>query len=122
MSLQKKLLGFYLITSLGLSIIGLATFLNIEPIFHSIGYLGIALSLRTLSSCILGYKANYLIQKLNIHNSFILSFILGGISIFCIFLGFYHQNFLILLLGVILIGLPTTLTAILLTILRAVTN
>lgn len=122
MSLQKKLLGFYLISSLGLSIIGLATFLNIETVFHSIGYLGIALSLRTLSSCILGYKANYLIQKLNIHHSFILSFILGGISIFCIFLGFYHQNFLILLLGVILIGLPTTLTAILLTVTLRITS
>ncbi len=122
MSFQKKLLGFYLITSFGLSIIGLATFLNIEAIFHSIGYLGIALSLRTLSSCILGYKANYLIQKINIHNSFILSFILGGISIFCIFLGFYYHNFLILLVGVILIGLPTTLIAILLTITLRITS
>ncbi|MGQ3892025.1 hypothetical protein [Legionella sp. CNM-4043-24] len=116
MSFQKKILGFYLITSLGLSIIGLATFLNIGTIFHSISYLGIALSLRTLSSCILGYKANYLIQKINIHNSFILSFILGGIAIFSIYLGFYYHNFIILLLGVILIGLPTTLTVILLTI------
>lgn len=116
MSFQTKLLGFYLITSFGLSIIGLATFLNVETIFHSIGYLGIALSLRTLSSCILGYNANYLIQKLNIRNSFILSFVLGIISIFCILLGFYHHSFLILLLGVVLIGLPTTLTTILLTI------
>jgi MFS family permease len=116
MTFQKKLLGFYLITSLGLSIISLATFLNIEIVFHSISYLGIALSLRTLSSCILGYKANYLIQKININNSFILSFVFGMISIFLIFLGFHYHNFLLLLLGVILIGLPITLTTILLTI------
>ncbi len=116
MSFQKKLLVFYLITSLGLSIISLATFLNIETIFHSIGYLGVALSLRTLSSCILGYNANYLIKKINILNSFILSFILGIISIFCIFIGFYNHNFIVLLFGIVLIGLPISLTTILLTI------
>jgi len=116
MLFQNKLLRFYLITSLGLSIISLATFLNIDKYFHSIGYLGLALSLRTVSSCVLGYNANYIIKKINVLNSFILSFTLGIISIFCIYIGFYYHNFVILLFGIVLIGLPITLTTILLTI------
>lgn len=119
---QNKLLSFYLITSIGLSTISIATFLSIETIFHSVGYLGVALSLRTLSSCILGYNANYLIQKINIYNSFLLSFSLGILAVFCILFGFFYHSFLTLLLGVILIGLPLTLTTILLTITLRVTS
>lgn len=116
MSLQARLLVFYLITTLGYSVTSLATFLSIESNFHSMGYLGAALSLRTLSSCIFGYKANHLIQKINIRNSFICSFVFGLLSIGCIFSGFYYHVFLMVLFGLVLLGLPSVLTTILLTI------
>ena len=116
MSFQKKMLSFFLVTSIGYSITSIATFLSIETVFHSIRYLGMTLSLRTLFSCLLGYKANHLIQKINIKNLFILSQVFGLISVISIYLGFYFHTFSIVFFGIILIGLPTTLTTILLSI------
>lgn len=116
MSLQNRLLLFYLITTFGYSMTGIATFLSIDKTFHSIGYLGIALSLRTLSACIFGYLANHIIKRIDIRRSFFCSLALGLLSIICVFSGFHFNNFFIVLIGLVLIGLPSTLSNIFLTI------
>jgi hypothetical protein len=112
----QKILGFFVFTAVGSSLSSLATFLSIETYFHSIKYLGIALCLRTLSSGIFGYQSNRIIQKLGLHDSFLLSQSLGFLSIIVIFCGFHYQEFSIVLCGLILIGLPLTFSTILLTI------
>lgn len=116
MSFQNRLLLYHFLITIGYSIASLATFLSIESTFNSLEYLGVALSLRTLSSCIVGYKANFIIQKLNIRNSFVLGLALGLIALTSIFYGFHYHNFIVVVLGIILVGLPFTITSILLTV------
>lgn len=116
MALAQKTLGFFIFATLGSALASLGAFLSIETYFHSIKYLGMALSLRTLSSCLFGFNATSLIQKLGLKNSFFVSQFIAFFSLAVLFTGFYYHQFYIVLLGLILIGLPITFSTILLTI------
>jgi len=112
----NRILVYFVLSSIGCSVTSLATFLSIETFFHNVSYLGAALCLRTLSSCLFGYYTNRIIYNIGFKKSFILVQLLCLISSFIIFLGFYYQLFFIVLIGLIMIAFPIVFSNILLTI------
>jgi hypothetical protein len=118
----KNLFIFYLITTFGTVLSSIATFLSIETYFHSTYYLVLALSFKTLAACLFSWKANYLIKKIGVNNAFKLSQLLGCLILVVLFVGFKTNNFSVVNIGIMLISLPSTLAAILMTIALKVTS
>ncbi len=116
MRLFYLLLTFYFITMLGSALSGIASFLSIENHFHSILYLGLALSARTFAAFCMSYHTNKLVHYLGIYRSLILSQLFGFIALLILFAGFHFNNFTLTLLGIMVTCLPSTLVSILLSI------
>ena len=116
------LLVFFALTSLSSTISSIAALLQINHVFDGFAYLGAALSLKMLSSSIFNYHGNFFISKLGIRRSFFLSQIWGILTLLLICLGFFLNNYTILLLGIISTSLPLSLVSILMTISFKVLN
>lgn len=112
----KSLLVFLFITGLGSSLSSLASFLSIDSYFHGALFLGVTLSSKTFAATIFSYKAESLINRFGLLWSFIFSQVFGCIAILVLFLGFFFHNFIVIIIGVMLTGIPMALVAILLTI------
>lgn len=106
----------FFFTSLVSALCSIGVFFSIDQVFHSASLLAGSLSVRTLSTALFGYRANILIEKCGIRLSFMLSQMAALITVLILWVGFHYQIKLIVFFGVIVMGLPLTLTTILLTI------
>lgn len=113
----RLLLIFFGITTTGSALSGISAFLSLDNYFHSTILLAIALSARTFSGFLFSYYSNKIIKFLGIKKSLIISQIFGLFALFVLSLGFYLNNFLIALFGIMITCLPSVFIFILLSIL-----
>ena len=110
------LLVIFFFTSLVSALCSVAVFFSIDQVFQSAHLLAVALSVGTLSTALFSYRSNALIEKWGVHRSYLLSQIAALVTVLILWVGFYYKSMLIVFLGVILMGIPLTLTTILLTL------
>lgn len=122
MSFYMPLFLFFALTSLNSTMTTIATLLEIGSNFQGIAYLSAALGLRVLSSGIFSYYGSSLISILGIRRSFYVSQLLGILTLGLVSTGFFLNNYMLLLLGILSMGLPLALVSILITITFKVLN
>ena len=110
------LLIIFFFTSFVSALCSIGVFFSIDLVFHSAGLLASSLSVRTLSTALFSYRANILIKKYGTCNSYVLSQVAALMTVLVLWLGFHYKVEWVVFMGVLLMGIPLTLTTVLLTI------
>lgn len=103
---------FYATTHLGSCLSAIATFLQIDTVFGSITYLGVALSLKTLFLMAGGFLAPRVILKLGLRRTLVVSQCAGIFFLTLLYLGFTRGNFYLVLAGIFATSLPSLLLSV----------
>ena len=114
-SVNSILLIFWL-DVFALSLVSLASFFYIGKSFASISFLGMALSLRTLTSAVSSHFIGELTKRINAKQLLIITQILSLFVIFMLAIGFSDKNKILILLGISILGVPYVCKNVLLTI------
>lgn len=122
MTLQNRLMLFYFVTALGSALSGTASFLSLENFFHSLIFLGFALSARTFASASFSYIANHLIHRFGLHACLLFSQLFGCLSLAVLYVGFNFHQFSITIMGIVLAGIPFAFVSILLNVILRISS
>ena len=99
-----------------LSLASMVSFFLIGNSFSNISFLGLALSLRTLSSSISSYFIPFLTRKITTKKTLLFSQLFSFAVLATIFFGFYYKNYFAILFGVAGLGIPYVTINILITV------
>lgn len=102
----NQILSLFWFDVFTLSLVSIASFLTIGAGFSGIAFLGLALSLRTLSSAISSHFIGRLTAKINSKRLLIYSQVLSFLIILMLIIGFSSKNKILILLGITLLGIP----------------
>lgn len=100
---------FFAITYFGSCLSAIATFLQIDRVFGSISYLGVALSLKTLFLVAGGIAAPPVILRLGLRRTLVLSQWAGAVFLVVLYSGFALRSFPLVLAGIFISSLPSLL-------------
>lgn len=99
----------FAVTAAGSGLSGIATFVSMESVFDGVVYLGVGLGARTAARFATSSVAPRLLRAEGPRNVLLGSQLLGLLSLLVLALGFSSGRYAVLLLGVMLTGVPTTL-------------
>ena len=105
----RRYFAFFAATFLGSCLTAIASMLQVDAVFHSIGLVAVALSLKTLFLMLVGLGAPRMILSLGLRRSLWLAQLSGVAFLGLLWAGFASGSFPLTLLGIFLSSAPSVL-------------